>query len=165
MFGMRIENTPEYEAEMAERERKREREEARLERQLAKAKQKWRDAGCPWLPMGECPFKALDNEYGLDGSILVTDGEERALVTVSKRFGRPVFFKEEPETVWRDGALVMRGGEIDPRDDLPKWWWEWELTDEFGLTNYIGGEPSGKDAVRFLPTLWTFLPETPSKAA
>jgi hypothetical protein len=60
--------------------------------------------------------------------------------------------------------MHLVGGEEDPREDLPKWWWKWELTDEFGYMTYAGGEETGKEEIGFVPTLWTFLPDTPSKA-
>lgn len=146
---------------MAEDRAEREREEAERGRVLREVKDQWRARGRPWLPMRKCPFAALDDEYGLDGTILVSDGKSRAIVTVSERFGTPIFWKEPPQQVIRDGIFYLIGGEKDPRPDLPEWWWEWELTDEHGTMTYAGGEETGKEEVDFVPTIWTFLPEPP----
>lgn len=158
---MRIENSPKYEMEMTARLRKMEEERKAAEVEYEAEKAAWRANGSGWMPMGQCPFAALDNRYGFDGAVLVTDGKDTALATVKKRFGRPIFYKVQPEMVWRDGTPTLVGGEEDPRTDLPKWWWQWELTDEFGSMNYAGGEETGKDEVAFVPTHWTFLPEPP----
>lgn len=137
---MRIENSPKYEKQMAKYRAEREAKEAEGERQYKAALKAWHKAESHWLPMDACPFAALDDRYGFDGTILVSDGKQRALVTVKKRFGRPVFYKKQPELVKRDGMLTLVGGEEDPRNDLPAWWWKWELTDEHGSMTYAGGE-------------------------
>lgn len=155
----KIENSPEYEAKMEEYRQERERLSA--EKAWSDARKEWLEAGSTWMPMECCPFSALSEQYGVDGTILVSDGLARALVTVSKRFGRPMFFKTQPEQIFRDGMMHLVGGEVDPREDLPSWWWEWELTDEHGLMTYAGGEETGKEEVDFVPTAWTFLPDPP----
>jgi hypothetical protein len=79
----------EREAQAREAERKRLRRQ--LEAQLA--------VGADWQPIEACPFAALDQEYGIDGLIWVSDGKEVALATVQKRFGRPLRFVTQPEMV------------------------------------------------------------------
>ena len=161
---MRVENSPQYLAEMEAFRAKEAELAAEGEKDLEVALAAWRAADRGWLPMAACPFIGLDRLYGFDGAILVADDDgKRALVTIRKRFGRPVFFKTQPEMVFRDGMMCFEGGEIDPRPDLPAWWWEWELTDEFGEMTYAGGEPTGKESVDFVPTRWTFLPSPPTK--
>lgn len=158
---MRIENSPEYEAEMDRRLKAMAREDAANKAAMATAKERWRKAGRKWLPMAECPFRALDAHYGLEGSILVSDGEVVALATVTARFGTPLVWtgKEPPETVYRDGGFAIVGDGKYEKPKAPAWWFKWELTDVFGRENYAGGEPVGKDGVSFMPTKWTFLPE------
>lgn len=158
---MRTENSPKYEAEMKAYSDKRDRETRAAEKVWQKVRADWALAGCTWMPMENCPFGALDNRYGFAGAILVTDGTARALVTVKRRFGTPMFWKKQPEMIYRDGMMCLEGGEVDPRDDLPKWWWKWNLTDEFGSMTYAGGEETGKEEVDFVPTIWTFLPDPP----
>lgn len=156
---MRIENSPGYEAKMKRKQAEWEREAKKRKATIEKARADWRSSGGKWLPMDDCPFAALEEEYGLDGTILVANGKERALATVGKRFGRPIFWITPPEYVIRDGMPCLVGGEEDPRPDLPKWYWEWELTDINGMMTYAGGEETGREEVGFLPTHWTFLQE------
>jgi len=158
----RMENSPEFEATMEAYRKKRERESARGKRQYDKARKAWEAAGRGWLPMKSMPFKAFDDMCGFDGAVLVSDGTARALATVKARFGRPMFWKTQPEMVYRDGMMHWVGGVEDPRDDLPAWWWEWELTDQFGSMTYAGGEETGKEEIDFVPTIWTFLPDPPA---
>jgi len=115
-----------------------------------------------WRDMAECPFDGLDHCHGISGAILVSDRESTAVVTVHKRFGRPVFFKGEREMVIRDGVVYVKGGEIDPRPDLPAWWWVYELRDAFGDDVHCG-DSVWKAAIDFVPTVWRFIPVPKSK--
>lgn len=158
---MRFENSPEYEAEMEQTRKKWVRDASRAKANYAAAKKGWEQAGKTWMKIDTCPFAALDQHYGLEGTILVSDGKGIALVTVKRRFGTPVFYKKQPEMIYRDGCPCLVGGEEDPRDDLPKWWWKWELTDVFGNMTYASGHETGKEEVGFVATHWTFLPDPP----
>ncbi len=164
MYPYKIENSPEYDAQIEQWRKDGAQKRKQNDRLLKNAKKLWGESKTGWLPMDSCPFGALDDEYGFAGAILVTDGAKRALATVNKRFGTPVFYKTEPEYVMRDGMMCGIGGEEDPRDDLPKWWWTWEIVDEFGSMTYAGGEETGKDEVDFVPTLWSFLQAPPAPA-
>ncbi len=159
---MRFENSPEYEAEMEKHAQQRERETQRHERQLKKAFARCQ-AEIPWQPIEECPFAALDHEYGFDGSILVTDGNEIALATVRSRFGEPMYWTGEkpPEAVWRDGQLVYEGEGSWEKPDRPKWWFKWEFTDENGSMTYASGHETGKEEVPFVTTHWFPLAAIP----
>jgi hypothetical protein len=52
-----------------------------------------------------------------------------------------------------DHGIQWVGGEI-AEIEAPDWWFAWELTDHLGSENYAGGEPIGKDEVRFVATHW-----------
>ena len=158
----RTENSPEYEAKMEEWRKKDAAKAKRASDALKKARGKWKASDSGWLPMHECPFRALDEKYGYEATILVSDGEQVAVARVKRRFGTPVFWKTEPEYVMRDGMMCLVGGEEDPRDDLPKWWWKWEITDELASETWAYGEPAGQPEIRFVPTLWSFMPEAPN---
>lgn len=160
---MRIENSPEFLAKLEACRIEREHERAECELLYRRALEKWRSLGRQWMLMSECPFFALNDRYGIEGAILVSDETKIALASVRKRFGRPVFYKKHPEQILRDGVLCLIGGEEDPRHDLPEWWWKWELIDEFGDMTYAGGEETGKEEVGFIATIWTFLPELPTR--
>jgi hypothetical protein len=136
---MRVENSPKYEAAMRARIKALDAESKDKARSLKHERERWHVAGCPWMPMRKCPFAALDNEYGIDGAILVSDGKAVAVATISRRFG----------------------GEEDPRPDLPGWWWDWEVNDELASETWAYGEPAGQPEVEFIPTVWTFLPMPP----
>lgn len=159
---MRTENSPAYEAEMRKRLDEMDRKRESLAAVLVQERTRWRDAGCPWMPIRKCPFAALDEVCGIGGAILVSDGNEVAVATITSRFGRPIFYKKQPEMVLRDGMMCMVGGEEDPREDLPEWWWKWEVRDELASETWAYGEPAGQPEVEFIPTLWTFLPDPPS---
>ena len=158
---MRIENSQKFEATMKAYARKSAREKIAADKLWENTKAAWHKAGSTWMPMEFCPFEALDKRYDLDGCVLVSDGKITSLANIKKRFGTPLFWKKAPELVMRDGMMCWIGGEEDKRPDLPPWWWKWELTDEFGSMTYAGGEETGKEAIDFLPTHWTFLPEPP----
>lgn len=156
---MRMENSPEFEKKMEEHRREREEKKTAAARLIQEAI----DAGygTTWTPMDKCPFAGLELWEGSQDPILVTDGKSVTVVTVSDRFGTPVFYKKQPEMVYRDGMMHMEGGEIDPRDDLPKWWWEWELKDELEdeVTYY---DSSSKPEVAWVPTHWMWMPKPPA---
>lgn len=116
---MRMENSPEYEAKMTAYAKKREREQAKAERKFRAIVKDGK--GKNWTRMEHCPFEALAERYGNDAVILVSDGERVTVARIRARFGTPIFFKKQPEAVYRDGMMRMEGGEIDPRPDLPKW--------------------------------------------
>lgn len=160
---MRIENSPDYEKNLEDFRRKwREKSETK-DAAYAKAIADWREKGCGWLSMDICPLEALNGQHGINGVIYVSDGTSTALVKVNQRFGRPLFWKTPPEQVYRDGILCLVGGEEDPREDLPKWWWDWELLDQLE-TRYEYGESYHGDYLDFVPTLWTFLPDVPENS-
>ena len=140
---MRIENSPEYEAEMAARSRQRDEERSSRKREVELSRAA---LGGAWSSMDTCPFLAL---YELVITIIVSDGKRVAIAEVSRRLGRPIFYKIEP-------------GEEDPRDDLPAWWWEWELTDIQGPMQYASGEEIGRAEVPLIATHWRFVPSPPT---
>jgi hypothetical protein len=120
--------------------------------EIAKARALAAKSPGKFLPMEACPFKWLDNSYGLDGVILVADGKNRTLAEVRKRFGTPFEYEEEPTYSFQDGFMVAHGGKIKKRDK-PAWWYKYEFKD--ALTD--NGE-YGKDEIDFVPTKWIFLP-------
>ena len=143
-------------AEIEWEERRREND--RLEQELADLiKSIWPDA--PWQPIDTCPFEMLSKTYGMEGTIFLSDGQEIAMATVSRRFGRPLRVVKPPEYVMTDDGPAWIGGEYE-EIDAPDWWFEWELTDVNGNMNYAGGEEIGKDEVEFIPTMWLPLPLT-----
>ena len=152
---MRIEQSPEYKAEMEKRHKEYEREERRLKCQLAKALALI-SGDIPWQPIEKCPFAALAEEYGFDGTILVTDGKGIALATIQGRFGRPQYWTgdEPPEQVWRDGYMSFEGNGEWKEPDNPEWWFKWEFTDKDGDMTYAGGEETGKEEIPFVATHW-----------
>lgn len=156
---MKVENSPQFEAEMEAHRKKRERE--RLKAEKLKAAAVAKGLGLSWTPMDKCPFEALDLWSGSHDYILITDGKSVTVTRITERFGTPVFYKKEPERVFRDGMLWMEGGEVDPRPDLPKWWWKWELKDELEseVTYY---ESSSKPEVDWTPTHWMWMPKPPA---
>ena len=160
----KIENSPEYEANMKRFGARMKRKARTAARILAEARDQWAKAGMGWLKMSECPLAGLEQTYGIDGVILVSDGKETAIVGVSERFGRPVFWKKEPEQTLRDGMIWLEGGEEDPRHDLPKWWWKYELKDQLETTYAYGETYHGRE-IDFVPTIWTFLPTPPKEAS
>ncbi len=156
---MRIENSSKFEAEMAahraKEDAKRKKAKAALDRAIAKGH------GSDWTPMEECPFEAFDLWTGSNDPILVTDGTTVTVARIHGRFGTPIFWKTQPEMVYRDGMMCLEGGVEDPRPDLPKWWWKWEIRDELESETYSRGEPSGQPEVDFVATHWRFLPKPP----
>lgn len=157
---MRMENSPEYEAEMNTRlDEMRKRREAN-ERIIEGCRSHCWAGGVPWQPIESCPFAALADTYGYEGVVLFTDGENIARASVRERFGRPLIWSGEghPEYVMRDGMMVLDGDGEFVEPDRPEWWFEWELTDEDGFMTYAGGEETGKEEIDFVPTRWLLLP-------
>lgn len=115
-----------------------------------------------WTPIEGCPFKALNSEYGIDGIIWVSNGKDVALATVRKRFGRPMRVVKQPEMAITDNGMGWVGGEY-AEIEAPGWWFEWELTDQFGNETYAGGEPTGKKEVGFVATHWMAAKPLPPK--
>ena len=64
---------------------------------------------------------------------------------------------EKGEMVRVDHGFVIEGAEY-AEFDHPDWWFEWELTDEFGIMTYAGGEETGKEEIDFVPTHWMPMP-------
>lgn len=159
MWDIRYEEpTAEERAEMDARRAERERESKAATRARAAAvKRSW--PGGLWQEMAACPFKAFDDAYDVSGALWVTDGKSRALVTVKRRFGTPIRWKVPPTMVYSSKGLRLEGG-VEEKIDAPDWWFEWELTDEFGHMTYAGGEETGKEEIDFLPT--HFLPPPPA---
>lgn len=155
---MRIDNSPKFEEEIKAYAAKKSREESRAKKRIEAAIAA--GLGQTWTPMEDCPLEGFDLWVGSHEAFLITDGKSVTVVKCSKRFGTPVFYKKRPETVYRDGTIWMEGGEIDPRDDLPKWWWKWELKDQLEdeVTYY---DSSSKPEVDWVPTHWMFLPKPP----
>ena len=111
-----------------------------------------------WSPIEGCPFDALAQTYGgYGGRIIVTDGTNTAIATVSKRFGRPLCVINQPQMAITDDGVAYVGGEY-AEIEAPKWWFKWQLTDDDGGENYAGGEPIGRDDVDFIPTHFMLLP-------
>jgi hypothetical protein len=108
--------------------------------------------GAPWQPIESCPFK--DFEYK---PILVTDGKSVALAKPHKRFGTPMRWEKPPTLAMTDHGMSYVGGKL-AKIKAPKWWFQWELTDEFGTMNYAGGEETGKNEVGFIATHWMPFP-------
>lgn len=156
----RMENSAEFEAKMKRHERERERKRRASEAAIAKAIKAGH--GQDWTPMNKCPLDALELFDGIHEKFLVSDGKSVTVVSVSKRFGTPVFYKKQPETIMRDGMMWMEGGEIDPRPDLPKWWWKFELTDELER-EVTYHDSSSKPEVDFVPTHWMWMPKPPAR--
>jgi len=154
-----MENSPEYEAKMEAYRKKSAREASQAKKALAAAVKAGH--GMDWTPIDKCPFAAFCLWSGTNDAILVTDGETVTVARISKRFGAPVFYKKEPETIYRDGMMWSIGGEEDPRPDLPKWWWTWEIKDELERETWAYGEPAGQPEVDFVATHWRFLPAPP----
>ena len=159
---MRFEWSDGYRAKIEKDADKRAKERAKLEATAKAARDKCWAGGVPWQPIEGCPFEAYRNEFGVEGRILVTDGESVSCASIRKRFGRPRFWegKGEPEEVWRDGNLYIEGDGEFKEPDWPEWMFEWEFTDDDGLMNYAGGHETGKDEVGFVPTHWLPMPTT-----
>ncbi len=155
----REQNSPEYEAKMAAEQKRWADEDAAKERSYKAFRKSGR--GKDWTEISQCPFEALNGRYDETGAILVTDGNKVTVARVTERFGTPLFWKKEPEIVMRDGMRCLVGGEKDPRPDLPKWWWKWEIKDELETEEWAYGEPAGQPEVDFIPTHWRLLPEPP----
>lgn len=154
---MRFENSPEYEAEMTARLEETKERKQKASRAVGEMREHWRKSGQKWMPMRKCPMMELEQLYGLESVIMVADEKNAAIVRIEKRFGRPIFWKKEPETILRDGMICIEGGEEDPRDDLPEWWWKYELMDQLE-TRFSYGETYHGAEIGFVPTKWTFLP-------
>lgn len=155
-----IQNSPEFEAQMEAHRKERERKKSASARLLKKAI----DAGHgkDWTPMDKCPLSALELFDGCcHDKFLVTDGKAVTVVSVSRRFAKPVFWKTQPTYVISDGMPCLVGGEEDPRPDLPKWWWKYELKDELESEQQYY-DSSSKPEVDFVPTHWMWLPKPPS---
>lgn len=113
-----------------------------------------------WLPIERCPFEALASFGCREPAILVTDGQQRAAVTVRRRFGRPVRVVRRPEMALTDHGLALVSGEY-AEFDHPDWWFGWELSDALEARS---GDGSG-DEIGFVPTLWTLLSPIPASPA
>jgi hypothetical protein len=161
---MKIENSPAYEARMKKLQKDEEAKSWRHARAVSIAWRKcWGKQCIPWQPIETCPFEAYDEMYGLEGCILVKAGKKCARVSVTRRFGTPLVWtgKTPPETVMRDGRMVIEGDGKYVKPKRPAWWFQWELTDEDGIMTYAGGAETGKEEIDFLPTHWLPLPVRP----
>lgn len=156
---MRFEISPKYQAEMDARNKERQDKLAAARKKVADAKENW--LGIGWTLMKDCPLAALESWDGTGERIMVTDGKGVTVARVTRRFGTPIFYKKQPEMVFRDGGLCLEGGIEDPRHDLPKWWWKWEIKDELAEEDYAYGERAGQPEVDFVPTHWQWMPDPP----
>ena len=145
-----IYESPEYKAKREAEDRKRKAKERRYRTQVMKLRAA---AAVTWLPIADCPFDAFDDAYGIDGTMLVTDGTEMALVKVTRRFGTPMITKNPGKMVMRDGEMRIEGVELE-RPDCPDWWFKWELIDQNGYDSEMYGKPE----IEFVPTHFAALP-------
>lgn len=150
---MRIENSPEFEAEMNARWEANEAEERRL--------QEARVAFAAVLPSGWAEITTDALALWEMETILVADAETVAVVRVTKRFGRPIFWEKPPERVMRDGFFYFEGGVEMPETCRPAWWWNWELED---FESYPS-ERYGRPEIDFIPTHWMPVPSPPKREA
>lgn len=147
--------TPEGKARMEREAREREAERSRRGEVRDAARKCWTEAA-PWQPIESCPFEAYDCASGADATFYVTDGKSLALVSVKRRFGRPVRCIREPGMILTDDGVRWEGGEY-VEYDRPAWWFRWELEDVLSPED----ERFGKDEIDFVPTLWLPPPSLP----
>lgn len=139
-----------------------ERRRAKEAKAAAKAKKAFQEAiaaaqGKGWLPIETCPFAGYGREWGIEGTLLVTDGETRALVSIQKRLGRPVRTVEAPTMAITDHGIMMVGGKYE-EIDAPPWWFQWEMIDQLSPESDYG-----KDEIDFIATQWMPLSNPPTK--
>lgn len=126
-------------------------EEAARKRALARFKKAQEKFNLVWSSMEKLPFAAFEYK-----TLLVTDGESVAVVTIHKRFGRPIKVTKPAELAITDSGLAWVGGEYEEYDH-PDWWFEWEFKDQLSYES----EMYGKDQIAFVPTHWMPLPNPP----
>jgi hypothetical protein len=127
------------------------------ERKLEEVVAEDRAKGGSWRPIESMPFKAYAEGYSRDATVLVTDGKEVAVATVSDRVGRPVKQIEPPTYTLTDDGPILMGGKYEEYD-RPQWWFDWEFTDELSSDS----EMWGKDEIDFVPTHYMPLPLPPN---
>lgn len=110
-----------------------------------------------WEPIEQMPFDAYSEAYGVSGVVILTDGRDMAVATVSKRFGRPVAVVNRGEMAITDQGVAWVGAEYAELD-RPQWWFDWEFTDTLSHESDMWG----KDEIDFVPTHWMPLPNPPS---
>lgn len=162
---MKVRFSPEYTAKMKRREAADTRSRRAGARKIIEAwVSAWGTLDVPWLSIETCPFAAYEDLYGLGGTIFVKAGDEVAMVTIHRRYGRPLKVISPGEIVLTDHGVSIEGAEY-AEFDHPDWWFAWEMTDVHGGMTYAGGEETGREEVRFVPTHWLPFPLKPTDAA